>query len=101
MRSFFGNAPDYDRDWGEEYDDVYDRDGEVILTECCNQPMKFDGTDYICPECGETIDRDDFLDNYCEPFGSECYSCRTNFPRCGVCHRNHQEELDEWDELYG
>lgn len=93
---------DYDRGagFGDRYEDVYDQDGEGVYTQCCGVFMMWDpkSETYFCPQCGEEISRRDFLDEYVEAYGPECYSCRTNFPQCGVCHKNHQEELDERED---
>lgn len=86
--------------FGDRYEDVYDQDGEGVLTDCCGVFMMWDPQKecYICPKCGAVITRKEFLDEYVEAYGPECYSCRTNFPECVICHKNHQHELDERED---
>ena len=91
---------DYGARFGDRYEDVYDQDGDGVVTDCCGVYMMFDPyrSVYICPECGQVISRREFLDEYVEAYGPECYSCRTNFPQCVICHKNHQRELDERED---
>ena len=83
--------------FGDRFEEVYDHDGESIFTNCCGVYMMWDPVTelYFCPQCGRTITRRIFLNKYVRPYGPECYSCRTNFPQCVVCHKNHQQELDD------
>ena len=89
---------DYDRGarLGERYEEVYDLDGETVYTDCCGVCMYWDSHTgkYFCPDCDRVISRKEFLDEYVEAFGPECYRCKTNYPQCEVCHKNHQEDLD-------
>lgn len=83
------------------YEAVYDRNAMDLSAHCCFADMVWDSwyDVYICTECGMEISRDDFLSEYVTPFGPECYGCKTNFPRCGICHLNHQDEIDSYNEL--
>ena len=85
----------------DRYEAVYDTNAMDVESHCCFADMVWDSWDevYICTECGRKISRGDFLDEYVTPFGPECYSCRTNFPRCVICHLNHQSELDDYNIL--
>ena len=82
---------------GGDNEDVFDHDGNGILTNCCGVYMMWNARTerYFCPNCGRSISRSRFLDIYVKPYGPECYECRTNFPQCVICHKNHQEECDE------
>ena len=81
---------------GPDFEDVFDHAGNGVLTKCCKVFMMWDSLDekYICPACGHAISRTEFLLKYVEPYGIECFSCRTNFPQCIFCHKNHQTECD-------
>lgn len=85
----------------DRYEAVYDTNAMDVESHCCFADMVWDSCDevYICTECGRKISRRDFLDEYVRAFGHECYSCRTNFPRCVICHLNHQSELDDYNIL--
>ncbi len=92
---------DWDRSWGKQFDDVFDEHGNSVATYCCNVPMKFDGEGYICPDCKRRISRKEFFERYAEPYGVECRSCQTNFPRCGICHKDiYQDKCDEYRWKY-
>ena len=82
---------------GGDFEDVFDHACNGVLTDCCNVYMMWDSRTekYICPGCGRQITRKYFLDHYVNAYGPECYGCRTNFPQCIVCHKNHQKECDE------
>ena len=94
---------DYDHGslFGERYEDVYDHFGDPVYSGCCGVYMVWDpiNEEYICPKCGHVYSRKEFLDEYVEAYGPECYGCRTNFPECIVCHRGHQQKLDERESL--
>lgn len=91
--------PDFGAFLGGEFEDAFDCNGNNILTRCCNVYMMWNSITerYVCPKCKRTITRKQFLDIYVEPYGPECYSCRTNFPRCVICHKNHQYECDQYE----
>ena len=93
---------DYDRGtlFGDRYEDVYDQDGDAVYSECCGVCMMWDpeSEDYVCPDCGRHYSRKEFLDEYVEAYGPECYRCRTNFPECVVCHHGYQDLLDERED---
>ena len=85
---------------GDRYEEVYDQNGNGVLSECCGVYLVWDSHTgkYICPGCNEQISRQEFLDEYVEAYGNECYGCKTNFPQCIICHRDHQQELDERED---
>ena len=89
--------PDYGARFMDQLEEVYDHHGNCILTECCGVYGMWDPyhENYICPKCGRTVSRSSFLKNYVPAYGPECFSCRTNFPQCVICHKNHQKELDD------
>ena len=91
---------DYGARYGDRYEDVYDHDGEGVISRCCGVYMLWDPKHevYFCPKCGRVTKRTEFLDEYVEAYRPERYSCRTNFPQCVICHKNHQRELDERED---
>ena len=88
--------PDCGAFLGGDFEDVYDHFGNGVLTDCCHVYMMWDSRSekYICPKCKRSITRREFLNRYVKPYGPECYTCRTNFPQCVICHKNHQDECD-------
>ena len=85
---------------GDRYEEVYDQNGNGVLTDCCGVYMVWDSQTgkYICPRCKDQISRQEFLDEYVEAYGPECYGCKTNYPQCIICHRGHQKDLDERED---
>ncbi len=85
----------------DRYEAAHNTDATDVASHCCFTDMVWDSWNevYICTDCKNEISRDEFLAEYVEPFGPECYSCRTNFPRCVICHLNHQDELDDYNFL--
>lgn len=81
---------------GDDFEEVFDHDGDSVLTECCNVYMMWNSRTekYICPGCGRQFSRKYFLEHYVPAYSPECFSCRTNFPQCVICHKNHQFECD-------
>ena len=88
--------PDCGAVLGPDFEEVFDHDGNGVYTDCCGVFMMWDSVHeiYICPCCGKRISRREFLIRYVEAYGPECFSCRTNFPQCVICHKNHQAECD-------
>lgn len=76
------------------YAPVYDENGNEVYTDCCRVPMKWDDSDYICPECGQRIDRRTFFNSIGANLpGDLCYTCDQLYP-CTSCHLGY--EIDEF-----
>lgn len=73
-------------DNSEVYEDVYDEDGYFVYCDLCNAELKWKDGNYICPECGQILNRSEFM-NYigAEPPGPECVTCDNQYPGCIVC----------------
>lgn len=71
------------------YDEVYDTEGYEVRSECCGVPIKWQDDHYVCPECGQTIEREYFF-NYigAELPGELCLTCDQLYP-CTSCHRGY------------
>ena len=77
-----------------KYCPVYDEEGYEVLTPCCHVPMKWDDENYICPECGETISREEFFAMIGAQLpGDKCYTCDQLYP-CTSCHLGYEIEDD-------
>jgi len=72
--------------FGEVYDDVYDEEGYFVYCDCCNNELKWKDGIYICPNCGQTMNRAEFF-NYigAEPPGPNCITCVELYPGCAFC----------------
>ena len=74
------------------YDSVYDEEENEVLTECCGVPMKWLDDHYVCPECGETIARQDFFEIIGANIpGDLCLTCDQLYP-CTSCHLGYEIE---------
>ncbi|MGN1370922.1 MAG: hypothetical protein ACI4XM_01385 [Candidatus Coprovivens sp.] len=47
----------------ETYENVYDVDGDSVYCDYCNSEIKWKDGEYICPNCGQVMNLDTFL-NY-------------------------------------
>lgn len=45
------------------YEPVYDTEGNSVPCDCCDYYLKYKDGEYVCPNCGRTLTREDFL-NY-------------------------------------
>ena len=96
----FSNEVDVvDRDWGEEYEDVYTEDGSVVNCDVCGAELKWRTYEYdkaVCPNCEQTMSRA-ALFNYIgiEPPGSECFTCGELYPGCADCPYGYDGEYKD------
>ena len=77
------------RDWGEEYEDVYTEDGDIVNCGVCGAELKWRLYEYdktVCPNCEDIMSRA-ALFNYigADPPGKECYTCSELYPGCSKC----------------
>lgn len=81
--------------FGEVYDDVYDEEGYFVYCDCCNNELKWKDGIYICPNCGQTMNRAEFF-NYigAEPPGPNCITCVELYPGCPFCPYGYIDDDD-------
>lgn len=78
--------------FGEVYDDVYDEDGDFVNC-ICGGTIKWKDGVYICPDCGEVLNRAEFFNHIgAEPPGPECLTCANLYPGCIVCPHGYVED---------
>lgn len=56
--------------WDEEYEDIYDQDGDSVFCPfCLDIEIKLRNDEYVCPMCNYTMDLETFLNyiGYDEP----------------------------------
>lgn len=72
--------------WNNEYEEVEDEDGFPVICEYCGANIMWKDGAYICPHCGNEMDREDFF-NYigATPPGPECVHCNSLYPGCMFC----------------
>lgn len=77
----------------EDYDCVYDEDGNEVCCDLCGGEMVWKNGTYLCSECGQVMKRADFF-NYigAEPPGKECLTCDNLYPGCVICPYGYVEE---------
>lgn len=77
----------------ETYEDIYDEDGYSVHCDVCDSIMKWKDGLYVCPGCGQSMDRPEFF-NYigAEPPGEECISCENIYPGCVCCPHGYIDE---------
>lgn len=69
-----------------DYEDVYDEDGEIVVCDMCPGEIKWIDKTYMCPDCERKMSRAEFFDYIgANPPGKECWTCDNLYPGCVVC----------------
>ena len=79
----------------EDYDFVYDEEGNEVPCDLCDGRIAFENGKYVCPYCEQIFTRAEFF-NYigANPPGDKCLTCTELYPGCTYCPNGYPVKED-------